>query len=226
MWAKRLRALGARPVVFPCLVTEPMGDDATADLLRTALLRAQWLLLTSPRAATAVAGLLAGLFPREVRIAVIGPATAETCMAAFGRTDFVSPHATSAALGKAVGRLAIAHADSSPARVVIAGALGGRDEAEVALTASGVAVTRVNVYRTRPAPPVERRENLSAVGVDDVLLASPSAVTGLLNTALVPSSARVISIGPTTSGAAIAAGLRVFAESREPTLDGMIEVLG
>lgn len=219
VWAQRLAALGAHPVVLPCLVTEPIDDVATADTLRIALSEAQWLLVTSPRAATAIARLLVAALEPQVRIAVIGPATAEACMAVFGRVDLVAPHATSAALGEAVGRA------ESTTRVVVAGALGGRDEAEVELRARGVAVTRVNVYRTRPAPSVERRENLSDVGIDDVLLASPSAVTGLLNTALVPPSARVITIGPTTSGAAIAAGLRVFAEAREPTLDGMIEVL-
>lgn len=222
-WAARLAALGAHPVVFPCLITEPIEDNATADVLRTELSRAQWLLVTSPRAATGVARLLGGAPDARVRIAVIGPATAEACAAAFGRIDFIAPHATSAALGEAVAQFA-ADAEPPHARAVIAGAAGGREEAEAALTARGVVVTRVDVYRTRPAPSVERRENLSAAGIDDVLLASPSAVTGLLNTALVPPSARVITIGPTTSGAATAAGLRVFAEAREPTLDGMLKV--
>jgi uroporphyrinogen-III synthase len=132
---------------------------------------------------------------------------------------------TSAALGAALGELLAHEGVSATARVVIAGAVGGRDDAEDALVARGVSVTRVDVYRTLPAPPVARRKDLSAVGIDDVLLASPSAVTGLLNTALVPRGARVITIGPTTSAAATAAGLSVSAEARQPTFEGLLEAL-
>ncbi len=225
-WAKRLAGLGAFPVVFPCLVTEPVDDGATSETLGRALSEAGWLLVPSPRAAACVARLLGGPPPPHVRIAAVGPATAHACESVLDRVDLVAPGTTSASLGAEVGARLAATADPAGAGVVIAGALGGRDEAEEVLRSQGVSVIRVNVYRTLPAPSVERREDLTTVGIDDVLLASPSAVRGLLNTALVPPSARVITIGPTTSSAATAAGLRVFAESRTPTLEGMIEVLG
>jgi uroporphyrinogen-III synthase len=61
--------------------------------------------------------------------------------------------------------------------------------------------------------------------VDDVLLASPSAVTGLVNCAVLPKVVRVITIGATTSAAAVAAGLSVTAEARWPNLDGMLEAM-
>ena len=224
-WAERLSALGATPVVFPCLVCEPIEDVATAATLRRALSDAHWLLVTSPRAAAGIARLLAGVPAASVRIAVVGPSSARACVALLGRADFVAPRATSAALGAALGELLANEGVSVTARVVIAGAVGGRDDAEDALVARGVSVTRVDVYRTLPTPPVARRKDLSAVGIDDVLLASPSAVTGLLNTALVPRGARVITIGPTTSAAATAAGLSVSAEARQPTFEGLLEAL-
>jgi len=93
------------------------------------------------------------------------------------------------------------------------------------LTAAGITTRRVDVYRTAPVPPLARKRELAADGVDDVLLASPSAVTGLVNCAVLPKEARVITIGPTTSAAATAAGLRVTAEARWPNLDGMLEVM-
>ena len=92
------------------------------------------------------------------------------------------------------------------------------------LAAAHITTRRVDVYRTTPVPPSARKREFEADGVDDVLLASPSAVTGLVNCA-VPKAARVITIGPTTSAAATAAGLHVTAEARWPNLDGMLEAM-
>lgn len=224
-WAERLSSLGAAPVVFPCLVTEPLDDASTAAALRRALTDAQWLVVTSRRGAASVARLLGGPPAANIRIAAVGPSTARACVELLGRADFVSAVGTSAALGAALGDH-VAKAGASPvARAVIAGAVGGRDDAEEALVARGVSVSRVDVYRTVPAPAVEPRRDLAAVGIDDVLLASPSAVTGLVNIAVLPDDARVITIGPTTTAAATAAGLRVAVEARLPTFDSMIEAL-
>jgi uroporphyrinogen-III synthase len=93
------------------------------------------------------------------------------------------------------------------------------------LALAGARVTRVNVYRTLPAPPVSPRRDLEQEGIDDVLLASPSAVTGLLNQARVGTTTRCFTIGPTTSAAAISAGLVVTGESATPDLDGLMEAM-
>ena len=36
-WAKRLRGIGARPIVFPCIRCEPIGGDTLAKEFRQAL---------------------------------------------------------------------------------------------------------------------------------------------------------------------------------------------
>jgi uroporphyrinogen-III synthase len=59
--------------------------------------------------------------------------------------------------------------------------------------------------------------------VEAIWLASPSAVTGLLNQAELDPRTRVITIGPTTSAAARDAGIVVGAEARCPTFTGMLE---
>lgn len=224
-WAERLVGLGATALVFPCLVYVPIGDPALATTLTTALASAGWMLVTSPRGADAAARLLDGALPQEVRIAVVGATTERACVALFGRVNFVAPRATSAALGETLGALLALAQQDSKQRVLIIGAAGGRDDAEAALVASGASVTRVDVYRTIPSPAVPRKLDLSAAGIDDIFLTSPSAVTGLLNTADLPAGARVITIGPTTSAAARAAGLHVASEAREPTFEGMLEAL-
>lgn len=224
-WAERLSSLGAVPVVYPCLVTESLDDAPTSAALRSALADAQWLIVTSRRGATAVVRLLGGRPAPAIRIAAVGLATARACVEWFGRADFIPVVATSAALGAALGDRVATSDISLTARAVIAGAVDGRDDADKALAARGVAVTRVDVYRTVPRPPIKRRRDLATIGIDTVLLASPSAVAGLVNTSVIPDDACVVTIGPTTTAAATAAGLRVTAEARQPTFESMIEAM-
>lgn len=93
------------------------------------------------------------------------------------------------------------------------------------LAPAGWDVVRIAVYRTIPAPPREDKQDLAALGVDAILLASPSAAEGLIRQANVPPQAHVITIGPTTTTAARALGLTVAGEAREPGLEGLLEAI-
>lgn len=220
-WARRLEELGARAVVLPCLVAAPLVDGATASRLASALERADWLVVASRRAVQAVAQLLGGALPESVRVAAVGPETAREAEARWGRVDLVAAEPTARGLARELAALLAAAA----ARVVVAGAAGGRDDVERVLAFTPAQVTRVDVYRTSPARGEGAKRDLGAEGVSDVLLASPSAVTGLMNCAAVPRTARVITIGPTTTAAARAAGLAVAVEARRPNFDSMLEAL-
>jgi len=110
-------------------------------------------------------------------------------------------------------------------RVVAVGAESPRLDLEKALEPLGVQIVRVAVYRTIPAPVQEPREDLGALGVDTIFLASPSAVTGLLARARVPGDAHIITIGPSTSEAARDAGLDVAGEAAGRGLEAMIEAM-
>jgi uroporphyrinogen-III synthase len=66
---------------------------------------------------------------------------------------------------------------------------------------------------------------LSTLRVDNVVLASSSAVAGFLNQIEVDVPVNVYTIGPSTTAAARRAGLAVTAEAREPSLEGILEVM-
>lgn len=199
-----------------------MDDDTTRTRLAAACRDADWLLLTSVRGAEAVSR--AGVQPsRRTRVAVVGESTAAMARALFSCTPYVSRGHTSHALGEEL--LELWGGATTALRVVVAGAAGGRDDADLVLAQAGARVTRVNVYRTLPASPATPRRDLHREGISDVLLASPSAVTGLLNQARVDAATRCFTIGSTTSAAAMAAGLVVTGESATPDLDGLMEAM-
>jgi uroporphyrinogen-III synthase len=159
----------------------------------------------------------------ELRIAAVGEATANSARALFAREPFVARGGTSRALGTELATLLGATINST--RIVVAAAAGGRSDAEVALTREGAIVSRINVYRTVPASRGDSLRDLAAEQIDDVLLASPSAVAGLLNQASVPTGARIFAIGPTTSAAIVAAGLSVAGEAARPDFESLLEAM-
>ena len=222
-WAAELATRGARAIVFPCIACEPLRDPETAATLGSAVDEADWLALTSVRGAHGVAELVGARRVERVKIAVVGEATAEAARRALGHVDLIAPERTSRSLGARLAREIRDSLRPDSTLVVAAGAESARRDLEEALDPLGVQFQRVAVYRTVPAPVQQPREDLEALGVDTIFLASPSAVTGLMARATVPKDARIVTIGPSTSAAVRDAGLRVDGEAVGRGLEAMIE---
>jgi len=224
-WVAALEARGARVSVLPCIRCEPIRDAETASRLRAALETADWLVLTSRRGVEAAAEIAGGAVSEErpYRIAVVGPATESEAVRRFGRVDLTAAQGTGASLAR---ELESRPEGGGRRRIVVAAADRARRHLEEALEPAGHEVVRVAVYRTVPAPPRTPRVDLDALGVDTILLASPSAVEGLLHQAAFSKErTAIISIGPSTTEAARAAGLEVTGEADRPTLEGLFEVI-
>lgn len=218
-WAERIAACGAEPVVLPCISTQLCDEPELRARLETAAASADWLVLTSQRGVEAFRTLHSAPLPERVRVAVVGAATAAAARAALGRADLVG--------GGTAERLAEALAPNVGAgsHVLLALAANAGNVLETALTAAGARCTRCNVYRTVPAPPRTPKQALSDLRADRIVLASPSAVTGLVHQVEFDAPAAVYTIGPSTTAAARAHGLRVAAEAREPSLEAILEAM-
>ena len=152
-----------------------------------------WVVLTSVVGARELRRRMRG---RPRRVAAIGPATA----AAFGGADLIGTPSTQEGLLAAMPRPA--------GRVLFAGAEGARRLLPDALDADVVVL-----YRTVELIPPTFPE------CDLVVLASPSAARAYAALGVdVPAA----SIGPETTRAAAAAGVRVAAQATESDLDGLL----
>jgi uroporphyrinogen-III synthase len=223
-WALRFAEAGAEPVILPCVSFESIADDSTRATLIDGLRHADWLLLTSPRGAEATAQLLGSEpLPGAVRVGVVGPATGRVAAARLGRVDLVAMKQSAGGLAQEL--IALQPVGARPPRGVIAISAIATDAAPTILREAGWEVQDIVVYRTVPAPLTSPRRDLAADRIDVIVLASPSAVTGLLRVANVPADARIVTIGPTTSQAAVEAGLTVAREAGEPTFEGILEAI-
>jgi len=208
-WAPHVRAAGATPVELACIRTEPLPSAAE---LSAALHGATWLVVTSARGVDAVAWLLEGA-QVQIPVAAVGDATAAAARSQGWTVALVAPDGTAASLADALAAR-LAPTD----RAVLALADRAGDALERAL---GERARRVDVYRTVPAAP-STPVDLADLQLSAALLASPSAVEGLANRAVVPRDLPLVSIGPTTSAAVRRAGWSVAAEAATPSITDLL----
>lgn len=224
-WADRLAALGAHPVIFPCIERELIDTPGLRDAVARQTAAADWLVFTSRRGVEAVTE-LGGKPGRHCRLAGVGARTADAIETAYRPADLVG-RGTAAALADELVR---ACAGDAGCRVVVAVAENAGTVIEDRLTAAGIRCTRLSVYRTVPAAPGGAAPGAPVLGGDVVWLASPSAVTGFVNRIDAGALARrhaptLVAIGPSTAAEIRARGLDVAAEAREPSLEGMLEAM-
>ena len=219
-WAAELASAGAVPLIFPCIVCREFDvGTVRAEVLRM-LPRVQWIGFTSRRGVQAFARIHSGPLPTGIKVAAVGPATAEAAAAECGRVDLESSGGNAASLAQA-----LVPAVEEDGRVLLVVAENAGDALERALDAAGRKFSRIEVYRTAPVPVQTPRRAVSSLGADDVLLASPSAVTGFVNQVEMDALTNVFTIGPSTTRAACEAGLEVTREAARPSLKGLLEAM-
>jgi uroporphyrinogen III methyltransferase/synthase len=219
---QQLEALGADVVEVPAIRVEPLAFEVPP------LDDHSWLVLTSANGVIALFDSLerAGRDARAlapVRIAAIGPGTADA-LALFGvRADLVPERFVAESLLEA-----FPDPSADGERVLLARAEQARDVLPDGLAERGYRVDVLPVYRTvRADPDPAVLEQVRAGEVDAITFTSSSTVTNFCDVVgkLPTPQPTVVSIGPVTSKTARDHGLRVDAEATEHTIDGLVATL-
>lgn len=234
--AERLRAAGIAVHVVPTVTTEPIpaGLEAAIGILgRSGPGSMDWVVATSPIGASLVVTALAGARLSAVRgrprLAAVGPAT-EAVLREGGWTAAAVP---TQPRGVNVADAIAAAERLAGRRVLLLRADAAGADLPDALRAAGAIVEEVAVYRTVEAPgssSAPLRAALRDPALALVVVASGSAVRGLVRLAGPELSARlaeipIASIGPTTSASVRAAGLQAAAEAGRPDDDALFDLI-
>ena len=227
--AMQLRELGADVLEMPAIRIEPL-DPAPLHRALDALASYQWVVFTSQNAVDIVWRALRdrGGDARAlaaVRVAAIGPATAEALLAHGIAPDLVPAQYVGEALADGLR----AAGDMTGMRVLLARAESARDVVPDVLRASGAHVDAVALYRTvadaRSAP--ELRSRLQAGEIDLVTMTSSSTVRYFVD-AVGGDTARatpVASIGPVTTATARELGLTIGIEAADASVSSLVEAV-
>lgn len=225
-----LEAEGAQVVEVPLVATGPPADTGPLDAAVARLEAYDWVAFTSANAVRAVADALvrtgrAPALPEALRVASVGPATAEAVVQAWpGSAVALSPARDFRAEGLAE---AFESAGVGGRRILLPQSALARDVLEGALRAQGAEVDAVVAYRTvTPPDAADRIRAEIGRGIDAVTFASPSAVNGFVDAcpdrlAWPPA----VVIGPVTEAAARAQGLDVRAVALAAGARGLADAL-
>jgi len=226
-FAARLWEIGAEPLLAPTIAIEP-PDDRTAALAAVREVRKYgWIVFTSVNGVEAFFARLAELGRdtralADVRVAAIGPKTAESLGQRGVRADLVPARFMSEEVAAGL-RERTAPGD----RILLYRAQEARDVLPATLGAHGRIVDVVAAYKTifRRDPSIAAQ----AQAADIWTFTSASTVHAFAQNVpelLALSTAKCIAcIGPITAEAARACGLRTDVVALEYTIDGLIEAL-
>ncbi len=220
-----LEALGAHVLTYAATRIEPRDIDG----LRTAassLARYDWVIFTSATsvAMTFNATEFCGIAPKDwvhTRIAAVGSATASAIRQRGLEPTLVPERFVAEGLIDAFAQ----RDDIAGTTVLYPAAAGARHELCDGLRALGATVDRLDVYDSVATDEdvAEVRAALRDGRVDAVTMTARSAVDAWVSAmGSLHNSADVVSIGPITTEAARAAGMRVAAEAMPSTLDGLV----
>jgi uroporphyrinogen-III synthase len=192
---RRLEELGHEVAVCPLIAVEPLGDEPVD------VEPYDWVVVTSPNGAAELAR-RAGSAPRCV--AAVGPGTAAALRGAGIEPALVARVSTQEGL--------LAELPRPAGRVLFAGAEGARR-----LLVDELGADFLPLYRTRSVRP-----EAFPAGAELVLLASASAARAY---AALGRDVPAVSIGPQTTVAARAAGVKILAEAQTHDVEGLIEAV-
>jgi uroporphyrinogen III methyltransferase/synthase len=214
--AERLRRLGAEVLEAPSIRIVPTAAELPA------LAGFDLVCLTSPNGVALLFERLAarGEDARALAscvVAAIGPGTARALREHGVIADVVPERFVAEGLVDALAGVEVE-------RALIARAAGARDVLPDALRARGAAVVTVDLYETR-AEPVDAALAPAVAAADYVTFTSSSTVRSFLASASPGPTARLVSIGPVTSGTLREHGLEPHVEAARHDIDGVVEAI-
>jgi uroporphyrinogen-III synthase len=210
-------------IALPCVETVP-GPDAGALVPALRGSRYDWVVITSPEAASIFCTAWEAAGRPTVRVATVGAATSQTLGASGVEVAFVPSKATGRAL---VDEILPAKAGNGRSSTVLYPAsLLATSTVPHGLAGKGYVVERLNTYSTRMTEWSDG-ELSDVERVDIVTFAAPSAVKSWVKKAGVDASKRVACIGETSAAAARNFGFdgsNVFYPEK-PGLSGWVEAV-
>jgi len=231
--ARELTGRGAIPVLIPLVSFVHPEDFAPLDAAIAEIERFDWMILTSAQAVRAVVRrgkeLKRSLLGSEskLRIASVGPVTAEAARRAGLPVEYVAGTHTGVALAEELANRL------QDARVFLPRSDRANPDLPRALKRHGAQVTEVIAYRTlRPTAVDERNLRQIAEGAADaVLFFSPSAVQHLVELfdgeqlSSLQDKLAIAAVGPVTANALRDAGVQRIVLAGDTTAAAVVEAL-
>lgn len=233
-FANALADAGFEPVYLPVIEIRPVDDNSALDRALAKLDCYDWVVFTSVNGVEVVFERLFALTPtplpmgegQGVRVAAIGPKTAEALQKCGVTPDFVPEEYVAEAILPGLG-------DLRGRWVLLPRAEIARKALPEAIARAGGVAHEIAVYKTVPAQPDPNGLAALKSGVDAVTFTSPSTVENFveivrragLDPLHLPGNPKIACIGPITQKIAEEAGFVDLVVADEYTTEGLVKLL-
>ena len=230
-FANALVAAGFEPIFFPVIEIRPFEENVALGRAIAKLECYDWIVFTSVNGVDAFFDYFVGMkhtlpLPGNIKIAAIGPKTAQSLESRGVTPDFVPDEYVAEAILPGLG-------DLRGRWVLLPRAEIARKALPEAIVETGGVAHEIAVYQTVPAEvDVDGLASLKS-GVEAVTFTSPSTVENFveiarrvgLNPLGLPGDPQIACIGPITQKAAEEAGFVDVLVAKEYTAEGLVELL-
>jgi uroporphyrinogen-III synthase len=231
--AKELSARGAIPTVLPLVEFADPENFAPLDVAIGQIERFAWTIFTSAQAVRAVAarsrelGCSLTQSGKKIRIAVVGPVTAEAAAQAGLSVAYVARTHTGVALAEELGE------QLRGEKVFLPRSDRANPDLPAALRTRGAEVTEAIAYRTLRPTDVERQDvsKIAEGDADAVLFFSPTAVQhfwellGSAKWTALQDRLAITAVGPVTAGALRKWGVQRIVLAEDTTAAAVVDAL-
>ncbi len=229
-FTEKLRSAGFESILFPVIEIQPIEDNVALERALQQLDRYAWVVFTSVNAVEVVFALTPTPLPmgegQGVRVAAIGPKTAEALRKHGIEPDFIPDEFIGEAIMSGLG-------DLNDKWILLPRAEIARKELPKAISKAGGIVHEIIVYRTLPAEIDMKGLTALKSGVDVVTFTSASTVENFvaivqknhLDPLHLPTNPLFACIGPVTEQAARDAGFENLVVAKEYTTDGLLKAI-
>jgi uroporphyrinogen-III synthase len=218
LWGDQLKVNGFKTTKLPCIYflefkfTEQQVSEITKRLLAS-----DYIIWTSVRGVHFSKKFLSECtsFPK---LCAVGLSTAQALSHVLAQPYLISEEMNANGLAKKILSTEVI----TGKKITLLLAKNAPNYLENILLAEGAKVERIDIYETKPVN-VKGRSTLSSLNVDAVIIASPSAIDGLLNQYEIDLSIDIYPIGPTTKMKLESLGLKCKNIPKHPGIEGIIE---
>jgi len=229
-FAEKLRSAGFEPILFPVIEIQPVENNIALERALSKINCYEWIVFTSVNAVDVFFALTPTPLPKGegqgVRVAAIGPKTAEALRKHNIEPDFIPDEYVGEAIMSGLG-------DVKGKWILLPRAEIARQELPEAISNAGGIPHEIVVYKTLPAKVDKNGLETLKSGVDVVTFTSASTVENFvaltrqhgLDPLNLPTNPMFACIGPITEQAAREAGFQNIITAKEYTTDGLLEVI-
>jgi uroporphyrinogen III methyltransferase/synthase len=222
-FADKVRIAGFQPIYFPVIEIKPVENNIALERALFRLGCYEWIVFTSTNTVDVVLSQFPSVDWSDVKIAAVGPKTAEALKSRGIEPDFVPGEYIAEAilpgLGDLVGKW-----------VLLPRAEIARKELPEAICQASGVPHEITVYKTLPAEPDLHGLEALRSGVDVVTFTSGSTVENFIAIAHknnldpmnLPNHPMIACIGPVTEQAAHKAGFENVVVAEEYTTEGLL----